>query len=86
MTKSRKSKQQRFEDQIDRQLDHLVDDLLEHLDQMEQDLSKCPTCGGPADNGHDRSYPPSPYICTKCERKQRKKDRELRETYRLRGS
>lgn len=52
----------------------------------EPDLTKCPHCGGPADNGHDRSYPPSPYECTKCERKQRKKDRELRETYRLRGS
>lgn len=32
-----------------------------------QDLSKCPGCGGPADNGHDRCFPPSPYFCTKCE-------------------
>lgn len=31
------------------------------------DMSKCPACGGPADNGHDRCYPPSPYFCTKCE-------------------
>ena len=31
------------------------------------DLNKCPGCGGPADNGHDREYPPSPYYCTKCE-------------------
>ncbi len=30
------------------------------------DLSKCPKCGGPADNGHDRCLPPSPYYCTKC--------------------
>jgi hypothetical protein len=30
------------------------------------DLSKCPKCGGPADNGHDRCYPPNPYYCTKC--------------------
>ena len=30
------------------------------------DLSKCPNCGGPADNGHDRCLPPSPYWCTKC--------------------
>ena len=30
-------------------------------------LSKCPRCGGPADNGHDRGYPPTAYICTRCE-------------------
>lgn len=30
-------------------------------------LSKCPLCGGVADNGHDREYPPNPYVCTKCE-------------------
>ena len=30
-------------------------------------LDTCPRCGGPADNGHDRGYPPSPYICTRCE-------------------
>ena len=32
----------------------------------ESDLNKCPKCGGPADNGHDRCHPPSPYLCTKC--------------------
>ena len=32
----------------------------------EPDLFHCPKCGGPADNGHDRSIPPSPYWCTKC--------------------
>ncbi len=31
------------------------------------DLTKCPNCGGDADNGHDRSYPPNVYYCTKCE-------------------
>lgn len=31
------------------------------------DLSKCPKCGGPADNGHDRCLPPNPYLCSKCE-------------------
>jgi len=31
------------------------------------DLSKCPKCGGPADNGHDRCDPPSPYCCSKCD-------------------
>ena len=30
-------------------------------------LSECPKCGGPADNGHTRCDPPSPYYCTKCE-------------------
>lgn len=30
-------------------------------------LNICPGCGGVADNGHDREYPPSPYNCTKCE-------------------
>ena len=29
-------------------------------------LDKCPVCGGPADNGHDRCVPPTPYYCTKC--------------------
>lgn len=33
---------------------------------MKIDLSKCPQCGGLADNGHDRCYPPSPYWCSKC--------------------
>jgi len=31
------------------------------------DLDKCPVCGGPADNGHDRCFPPNPYYCTKCQ-------------------
>lgn len=31
-----------------------------------QYLDKCPNCGGPADNGHDRSHPPSPYYCKRC--------------------
>jgi hypothetical protein len=34
--------------------------------QTAPDLSKCPKCGGPADNGHDRCYPPNPYFCSKC--------------------
>ena len=29
-------------------------------------LSKCPKCGAPADNGHDREVPPNPYWCSKC--------------------
>lgn len=33
---------------------------------QEPDLFHCPKCGGPADNGHDRSIPPNPYFCTKC--------------------
>jgi hypothetical protein len=34
--------------------------------QAEQDLDTCPGCGGVADNGHDREFPPNPYYCTKC--------------------
>lgn len=30
------------------------------------DLTKCPRCKGPADNGNDRCVPPSPYLCTRC--------------------
>lgn len=33
---------------------------------IETDLNKCPKCGGKADNGHDRCFPPNPYYCTKC--------------------
>jgi hypothetical protein len=33
---------------------------------QEPDLSRCPQCNGPADNGHDRSIPPNPYFCTRC--------------------
>ena len=41
--------------------------LREALDkQAEQDLDTCPGCGGVADNGHDREFPPNPYYCTKC--------------------
>jgi hypothetical protein len=32
----------------------------------EPDLEWCPMCGGPADNGHDRCYPPNAYACSKC--------------------
>jgi hypothetical protein len=35
-------------------------------ERAEPDLSLCPQCNGPADNGHDRSIPPHPYLCTKC--------------------
>ena len=34
--------------------------------ESEPDLSKCPKCGGPADNGHDREIPPNAYWCSKC--------------------
>ena len=34
--------------------------------QTKPDLSRCPQCNGPADNGFDRSFPPIPYLCTKC--------------------
>ena len=31
------------------------------------DLNTCPQCGGEADNGHDRCYPPTAYLCSKCQ-------------------
>ena len=34
---------------------------------VKPDCSKCPKCGGPADNGNDRCVPPTPYYCSKCE-------------------
>ncbi len=33
---------------------------------MPDDVTTCPRCKGPADNGFDRCYPPSPYLCTRC--------------------
>lgn len=33
----------------------------------ESDLFTCPGCGGPADNGIDRSLPPNVYYCTSCQ-------------------
>ena len=36
------------------------------LARPEPDLSRCPQCGGPADNGHDRELPPNPHWCTRC--------------------
>jgi hypothetical protein len=28
---------------------------------------RCPECGGPPDNGHDREDPPNVYACSRCE-------------------
>lgn len=36
-------------------------------EDIEPDITKCPTCGGEADNGFDRCLPPSPYLCSKCD-------------------
>ena len=40
---------------------------LDRNEEWEPDLDICPNCEGPADNGHDRCVPPSPYYCSKCE-------------------
>ena len=40
--------------------------LHERLAETANDLTRCPNCGGPADNGHDREVPPNPYWCSKC--------------------
>ena len=37
-----------------------------NLSEPSDVLYECPECGGPADNGHDRCWPPSPYFCKKC--------------------
>ena len=44
----------------------LLDKQSEPAEPQEPDASKCPKCGGPADNGHDRCCPPNPYACSKC--------------------
>ena len=36
--------------------------------EPDPDLTKCPNCGGDADNGFDRCIPPNPYHCTKCDK------------------
>ena len=28
----------------------------------------CPKCGGEADNGQDREFPPNAYVCSKCDK------------------
>lgn len=40
---------------------------LQRSEPHEPDISKCPKCGGPADQGFDREHPPNPYWCTKCQ-------------------
>ena len=47
---------------------HYRDSAIEALRAAlaEPDLSRCPNCKGPADNGHDRCIPPNVYWCTKC--------------------
>jgi RNA polymerase-binding transcription factor DksA len=36
-------------------------------DELKQDINACPNCGGPADQGHDRCYLPTAYLCSKCQ-------------------
>jgi len=38
-----------------------------HDENNPDNWNKCPTCGGEADNGHDRCLPPAAYLCSKCE-------------------
>ena len=42
------------------------DALRSSKDLPEPDLTVCPECGGPADNGFSREFPPLPYVCSKC--------------------
>lgn len=59
-------------------------DVDNQLGGYEPDITKCPKCGGDADNGYDRCEPPNPYYCTKCSR-QIEKDLKLtsEEAYRM---
>ena len=46
-------------------------DMIDYYEEVlnpsvKPDCSKCPKCGGPADNGNDRCVPPNPYYCSKC--------------------
>lgn len=41
---------------------------------QDPDINKCPKCGGYADNGFDRSLPPEPYYCSKCEKEWKNND------------
>ena len=44
------------------------DEALSTVDAaLAQDLNTCPQCGGEADQGHDRCYPPTAYLCSKCQ-------------------
>ncbi len=48
--------------------DHVTDtDKMVTSITMRNEWEKCPTCGGPADNGNDRCVPPNAYECSKCE-------------------
>jgi len=54
---------------------HYNDDLRSAIDsamklgagETAPDLNTCPNCGGEADQGHDRCYPPTAYLCSKCQ-------------------
>jgi len=50
---------------------HLVPYEIAHVEDKDPtaqpNLAKCPGCGGPADNGNDRSVPPVPYFCADCQ-------------------
>lgn len=52
---------------IDQQVQqYLQENLRPAAEVCEEDLSKCPQCGGEADNGQDCCIPPSAYMCSKC--------------------
>jgi len=62
-------------------VEHDVDTVRNVLTEQDaHDINTCPSCGGEADNGHDRCHPPNPYNCTKCEA-QLVMDDEVREAF-----
>ena len=45
----------------------ILEDDAQPTPEPESSIDICPSCGGPADNGFDRGYPPNAYACTKCD-------------------
>ena len=60
--------QYRCDGNVDRvwEILNALNPALAAIEQQENDYNLCPICKGPADNGHDREYPPNPYVCTRC--------------------
>lgn len=43
------------------------DDKKHRLCEIDEIVVTCPWCDGTGTDGHDRSYPPNPYVCQICD-------------------
>jgi len=43
------------------------DDKKNRFFKIDRIVVSCPMCGGSGYTGHDREYPPNPYICRICD-------------------